>query len=141
MAWEILFTKIEDEVIEKQINSLGQAPQAETEAEELVTIDDFSKIQLKTAKVLEAEKVPKSEKLLKLQVEVGNEKRQILAGIAKYYKPEDIKGKTVVIVANLKPAKLMGLESQGMVLAVENKDGGLNVVNPGDNVDSGIRVR
>jgi len=138
---EILFTKIEDEVIEKQINSLGQAPQAETEAEELVTIDDFSKIQLKTAKVLEAEKVPKSEKLLKLQVEVGNEKRQILAGIAKYYKPEDIKGKTVVIVANLKPAKLMGLESQGMVLAVENKDGGLNVVNPGDNVDSGIRVR
>jgi len=144
-APEILFTKIEDEVIEKQINSLGQAPEAETKPEEKVddtiTIDDFFKVQLKTAKVLEAENIPKSEKLLKLKVDLGTEQRQILAGIAKHYTPADIIGKTVVVVANLKPAKLMGHESQGMVLAVETKDGGLNVINVGDSVEKGTRVK
>jgi methionyl-tRNA synthetase len=82
-----------------------------------ITIEDFMKIQLKTAKVLSAERVPKSEKLLKLQVSVGAEQRQIVAGIGKRYEPESLVGKTIVIVANLKPAKLMGIESQGMVLA------------------------
>ena len=82
-----------------------------------ITIEDFMKIQLKTAKVLSAERVPKSEKLLKLQVSVGAEQRQIVAGIGKRYEPEALVGKTIVIVANLKPAKLMGIESQGMVLA------------------------
>jgi methionyl-tRNA synthetase len=142
---EILFTKIEDEIIERQINSLGKAPESEAKEEEkqdeTITIDDFFKVQLKTAKVIEAENIPKSEKLLKLQVEIGTEKRQILAGIAKSYKPADIIGKTVVVVANLKPAKLMGFESQGMVLAVETKDGSLNVINAGDSVESGKRVK
>jgi methionyl-tRNA synthetase len=80
------------------------------------------KIQLKTAKVLSAERVPKSEKLLKLQVSLGTEQRQIVAGIGKKYEPDTLVGKTIVIVANLKPAKLMGIESQGMVLAAGDSE-------------------
>lgn len=87
-----------------------------------ITIDDFMKIQLKAAKVLAAERVPKSEKLLKLQVSLGAEQRQIVAGIGKKYEPETLIGKTIVIVANLKPAKLMGIESQGMVLAAGDSE-------------------
>ncbi|WHZ15529.1 MAG: Methionyl-tRNA synthetase [Nitrospira sp.] len=87
-----------------------------------ITIDEFMKIQLKTAKVLTAERVPKSEKLLKLQVSLGSEQRQIVAGIGKKYEPEALVGKTIVIVANLKPAKLMGIESQGMVLAAGDSE-------------------
>jgi methionyl-tRNA synthetase len=87
-----------------------------------ITIEDFMKIQLKTAKVLSAERVPKSEKLLKLQVSLGTEQRQIVAGIGKRYEPESLIGKTIVIVANLKPAKLMGIESQGMVLAAGDSE-------------------
>jgi methionyl-tRNA synthetase len=87
-----------------------------------ITIDEFQKIQLKTAKVLSAERVPKSEKLLKLQVTLGTEQRQIVAGIGKRYEPEALIGKTIVIVANLKPAKLMGIESQGMVLAAGDSE-------------------
>jgi methionyl-tRNA synthetase len=87
-----------------------------------ITIDEFQKIQLKTAKVLSAERVPKSEKLLKLQVSLGTEQRQIVAGIGKRYEPDSLIGKTIVIVANLKPAKLMGIESQGMVLAAGDSE-------------------
>ena len=87
-----------------------------------ITIDEFMKVQLKTAKVVTAERVPKSEKLLKLQVSLGNEQRQIVAGIGKKYEPEALVGKTIVIVANLKPAKLMGIESQGMVLAAGDSE-------------------
>ncbi|HMW86411.1 MAG TPA: methionine--tRNA ligase [Nitrospira sp.] len=87
-----------------------------------ITIDDFMKVQLKAAKVLAAERVPKSEKLLKLQVSLGTEQRQIVAGIGKKYEPEALVGKTIVIVANLKPAKLMGIESQGMVLAAGDSE-------------------
>ncbi len=98
------------------------APQAPAPAQ--ITIDEFMKIQLKTAKVLTAERVPKSEKLLKLQVSLGEgaEQRQIVAGIGKKYEPESLIGKTIVIVANLKPAKLMGIESQGMVLAAGDSE-------------------
>ena len=87
-----------------------------------ITIEEFQKIQLKTAKVLSAERVPKSEKLLKLLVSLGTEQRQIVAGIGKRYEPESLIGKTIVIVANLKPAKLMGIESQGMVLAAGDSE-------------------
>lgn len=87
-----------------------------------ITIDEFMKVQLKAAKVLTAERVPKSEKLLKLQVSLGGEQRQIVAGIGKKYEPEALVGKTIVVVANLKPAKLMGIESQGMVLAAGDSD-------------------
>jgi methionyl-tRNA synthetase len=82
-----------------------------------ITLEDFQKIQLRVAKVLSAERVPKSEKLIKLQVDLGTEQRQVVAGIGKKYTPEELVGRRIVIVANLKPAKLMGVESQGMVLA------------------------
>ena len=100
------------------------APAPAPVAQPQITIDEFMKIQLKTAKVLTAERVPKSEKLLKLQVSLGEgtEQRQIVAGIGKKYEPEALIGKTIVIVANLKPAKLMGIESQGMVLAAGDSE-------------------
>ena len=137
---EILFPKIEDEKIEAQVNKL---PKSETEKEkvDLITYDDFMKIQLRTAEVIEAEKVAKSEKLLKLKVRLDNEERQVVAGIAKSYQPENLIGKKVVIVANLQPAKLMGLESKGMILAVETKDGSLEVLNVPDSVNNGTRVK
>lgn len=105
-----------------------------------ITIDEFMKIQLKTAKVLSAERVPKSEKLIKLQVSLGTEQRQIVAGIGKKYEPDTLIGKTIVIVANLKPAKLMGIESQGMVLAAGDADvrGLLTVL---EEVDPGTKVK
>ena len=87
-----------------------------------ISIEEFQKIQLKTATVLSAERVPKSEKLLKLQVSLGSEQRQIVAGIGKKYEPESLVGKTIIVVANLKPAKLMGIESQGMVLAAGDSE-------------------
>lgn len=105
-----------------------------------ITIDEFMKIQLKTAKVISAERVPKSEKLLKLQVAVGAEQRQIVAGIGKKYEPEALVGKTIVIVANLKPAKLMGIESQGMVLAAGDSEvrGLVTIL---EEVDPGTKVK
>jgi methionyl-tRNA synthetase len=107
-----------------------------------ITIDEFMKIQLKTAKVIAAERVPKSEKLLKLQVSLGEgaEQRQIVAGIGKKYEPEALIGKTIVIVANLKPAKLMGVESQGMVLAAGDSEvrGLVTIL---EEVDPGTKVK
>ena len=114
------------------------APQPPAPAQ--ITIDEFMKIQLKTAKVISAERVPKSEKLLKLQVSVGNEQRQIVAGIGKKYEPESLIGKTIIIVANLKPAKLMGIESQGMVLAAGDSEvRGLATIL--EEVDPGTKVK
>ncbi len=105
-----------------------------------ITIDEFMKVQLKTAKVLSAERVPKSEKLIKLQVSLGTEQRQIVAGIGKKYEPDALVGKTIVIVANLKPAKLMGIESQGMVLAAGDTDvRGLLTIQ--EEVDPGTKVK
>ena len=107
-----------------------------------ITIDEFMKIQLKTAKVITAERVPKSEKLLKLQVSLGEgaEQRQIVAGIGKKYTPEALIGKTIIIVANLKPAKLMGIESQGMVLAAGDSEvRGLATIL--EEVDPGTKVK
>jgi methionyl-tRNA synthetase len=88
-----------------------------------ITIDDFMKVELRVAKVLAAERVPKSKKLLKLTVDVGTEQRTLVAGIAEAYEPEAMVGRTVVIVFNLQPATLMGVESNGMVLAA-SPDGG-----------------
>ena len=103
-------------------------PQSDTSAssskdeDNRIGIQDFQNVELKVAKILTAERVPKSNKLLKLQVDLGAEQRQIVAGIGKKYGPEDVVGKTVVVVANLKPAKLMGVESQGMVLAAGDEE-------------------
>ena len=117
-----------------------QAPTPTQTAPAHITIDEFMKIQLKTATVLTAERVPKSEKLIKLQVDLGAEQRQIVAGIGKKYEPEALVGKRIVIVANLKPAKLMGIESQGMVLAAGDKEvGGLVTVL--EDVEPGTKVK
>ena len=97
-------------------------PPPPKEEDSRINIQDFQKVELKVAKVLTAERVPKSNKLLKLQVDLGGEQRQIVAGIGKKYGPDDVVGKTIVVVANLKPAKLMGVESQGMVLAAGDQE-------------------
>jgi methionyl-tRNA synthetase len=99
------------------IQGVGQ-----TGAEGQITIEEFQKIQLKVATVLSAERVPKSERLIKLQVDLGTEQRQIVAGIGKTYEPQALIGKRIVVVSNLKPAKLMGVESQGMALAAGDND-------------------
>ena len=138
---EILFPKIEDEKIEAQINKLGNSKVEITNPDELISYDEFMKTQLRVAEVIEAENVPRSEKLLRLKVKLENEERQVVAGIAKSYNPSDLVGKKVVIVANLQPAKLMGLESKGMILAVETKDGGLQVVTVSESVNNGTRVK
>ena len=139
---EIIFPKIEDEVIEKQMEELKKTEnKIENVPDEIVSIDDFMKIKLKVAEVISAEKLDKSEKLLKLLVKLENEERQVIAGIAKSYKPEEIIGKKVIIVANLKPAKLMGFESKGMVLAVEDENGNLNVLSTNSSVKNGTRVK
>ena len=144
--FEILFKKIEDEELTPFLANLDAAPPLEEKEEKpkvidtSITIEDFQKVHLKVAEVLEAEKVAKSEKLLKLKVSLGTEERQILAGIAKHYSPEDIVGKKVVIVANLKPAKLMGMESQGMILAVEG-DGKLHLLNVDSSIPNGTRAK
>lgn len=134
-APEILFTKIEDEKIE------AQKVVEEVVSEPKITYDEFSKIDLRVAEILHAENVKKSEKLLKLNVKIGETKRQIVAGIAKSYKPEELIGKKVVIVFNLQPAKLFGIDSEGMILAVEDEDGKLNVIEVNEKVKSGTKVK
>jgi methionyl-tRNA synthetase len=112
-----------------------------TSAPERISIDDFMKVEMRVAKVLAAERVPKSNKLLKLQVDAGSEHRTLVAGIAEAYEPEALVGKTVVIVFNLKPAKLMGIESNGMVLAASPEGGQPKVVTFEDPPPPGSRVR
>jgi methionyl-tRNA synthetase len=107
----------------------GPAPgtPAEATSDARVSIDDFMHIELRVARVLAAERVPKSKKLVKMQIDIGTEQRTIVAGIAEAYAPEALVGRTIVVVANLKPAKLMGIESNGMVLAA-SPEGGLPVL-------------
>lgn len=106
----------------------------------MISIDEFRKINLRVAKVLSAERVPKSEKLLKLQVSLGTEQRQLIAGIAQHYKPENLIGKKIVVVSNLAPAKLMGQESQGMLLAASDNNGRLSIVTVAEDIDEGSIV-
>ena len=88
----------------------------------MITIDDFKKVELKTAMVLTAEKVEGADKLLRMQIQVGEETRQVVAGIAQHYNPRELVGKTIIIVANLQPVKIRGTESQGMLLAATDGD-------------------
>ncbi len=108
---------------------------------ERISIDDFMKVDLRVAKVLTAERVPKSKKLLKLTVDVGFEQRTLVAGIAEAYEPDAIIGRTIVIVANLKPATLMGIESNGMVLAGSPEGGKPQLVGFDIPLPPGSRVR
>jgi methionyl-tRNA synthetase len=104
----------------------------------LISFADFTAVDLRTAKVIAAEKVPKTDKLLKLELEVGNTTRTIVSGIAASYTPEELVGKTIIIVANLTPAKLRGILSEGMLLACEN-NGKLSLLTTDGPVPSGVR--
>jgi methionyl-tRNA synthetase len=140
----ILFSKIEDGVIERHLKSLPSATAAGGGAAQLkpvITIDAFRGVDLRVARILSAERVPKSEKLIKLQVSLGNEQRQILAGIAQHYEPAALIGKKIVVVANLAPAKLMGQESQGMLLAASDEHGNLTIVTPSSDIAEGSIVK
>ena len=135
---EILFAKIDDAVIEAQVEKLnvaatkaevdasGEEPFAELKGE--IVYDDFAKLDLRMGTIKVAEKVPKADKLLRLEIDLGFEQRQILSGVAQQMKPEELIGKRVVVVANLKPRKLRGFESQGMVLMAEDRNGNLSLV-------------
>lgn len=141
----ILFEKIDDAAIEAETAKLGVLT-SESDAQypplkEQISIDDVMKLDLRTGRIVEAEAVPKSSKLVKLTVDIGSEKRQIVAGIAMRYAPEDLKGKTIVIVANLKPAKLFGIESQGMLLAASNDTEGPILVTPEADIANGAIVK
>lgn len=144
----VLFPRIDTEKEIDELNKLIEAQMAETqktqEKIELapeIAIDEFFKTELRAAKVLECEKVKKSKKLLKLQLDDGMGGRQVVSGIAEHYKPEDLIGKTVILVANLKPAKLCGEESMGMICAADMPDGGIKVVFLDDDVPAGIKIR
>lgn len=142
---EILFVKIDDDVIEEQIARLHAATPAETAEEPYeapgaqIEFDDFAKLDLRMGTVTVAERIPKADKLLRLEVDLGYESRQILSGIAEQMDPADIIGKRVVIVANLKPRKMRGLESQGMVLMAEDRNGQLFLI--GSDGENGSVVR
>ncbi|MBQ2753052.1 MAG: methionine--tRNA ligase [Firmicutes bacterium] len=128
---------------ESVANKMKEEPkeeEPEVEHKETITIDDFDKIELRTGTVLQCEKVEGSKKLLKSQIKIGNEVRQILSGIAKYYTPEEMVGKNVVVVTNLAPRKMMGFESHGMVLCASDDKGNLTVVSPEKAIDSGSEV-
>jgi len=114
------------------------APATEQSAQ--ITIEDFARIDLRVGKILAAERVPKSAKLLKLQVDLGSETRQVLAGIGTTYEPEALIGRLVAVVANLKPAKLMGLESQGMILAAGDK-GVASLIGFAEPVQPGMKIK
>lgn len=144
---ELLFEKIEDEVVEAQIKKLEETKKANEAANYKaapiradVDIEEFSKMDLRVGTVLECEKVPKADKLLRFLIDDGLEKRQILSGIAKYYKPEDLLGKQVVFIANLPARKLRGLDSQGMILSAVNNDGSLSVITVDRPVKPGSEV-
>jgi methionine--tRNA ligase beta chain len=105
----------------------------------MIKFEDFAKIDLRIGKILEASKIPGSQKLLKLLVDLGSERRQVIAGIAKSYLPESLEGKEVVIVFNLESKILMGFESQGMILAIQTKEGPVLVV-PEKEVNPGAKI-
>ncbi|MCX7984762.1 MAG: methionine--tRNA ligase [Bacteroidetes bacterium] len=143
---EILISKIEDSQIKQILNFIESGSETSTLTTiamqtHTITIDDFKKIDLRVGKVLSAERLPKSEKLLKVLVDLGVEQRQLIAGIAQYYTPDQLVGKSVVVVANLKPTKLMGHESRGMLLAATDHDGTLALVTLERDITPGSSVK
>ncbi len=142
-----IFPRIEDEkpVVETTPQKQPEPQKTETKQPEVnsdqISIEDFAKIDLRVAKVLAAEKVEGSDKLLKLQISIGGKERQIVAGIAQHYSAEQMVGKEIVVVANLKPAKLRGLLSEGMLLAASNEAGQLAVVRPEIAIGEGAKIK
>ena len=147
---QLMYEKIEDETIDVQLKKLEKTKQTQSENTAVntlhqlkadITYDEFDKLDLRVGKVLEAERVPKADKLLKLIVDLGFEKRTILSGIAEYYKPEELVGKLVTVVANLAPRKIRGIESQGMLLMAGNDFGKLYSVGPEKEIEPGSVVK
>ena len=138
---EILFARLDSKEIEKKVAKLSTVQEVKKEVKEddLITIEDFKKVELVVGTVEECKKHPDADKLLVSKINLGKETRQIVSGIADYYSPEEFVGKKVIVVANLKPAKLRGVESQGMVLAGETKDL-LEVINV-ENLPNGTKIR
>ena len=143
----LLFSKIEDDVIEAQIQKLENTKQNNKKTnpnanpmKDEITFDDFTKIDLRTATITEAEKVEKADKLLKLTVDTGVDVRTVVSGIAESFTPEEVIGKQVMILLNLAPRKIRGIESQGMLLLTTKPDGKLSFVTPDENVENGIEI-
>ena len=149
---ELLFAKIEDDAIQAQLDRLAaikaeKEAQAKAEAAKQVTpqkaectFDDFEKMDIRTATVLEAERVPKTDKLLKLTIDTGIDKRTIVSGIAEYYAPEDMVGKQICILANLAPRVIRGIESKGMILMARQNDGKMRFVTPAEALTNGAQI-
>ena len=151
-AAELLFAKIEDDAIQAQLDRLDairaeKAAEAAAEAAKVVapqkeecTFDDFGKMDIRTATVIEAERVPKTDKLLKLTIDTGIDTRTIVSGIAEYYSPEDMVGKQICILANLAPRKIRGIESKGMILMARQGDGKMRFVTPQETLSNGAEI-
>lgn len=147
---QLLFSKIEDQDIEKQLQRLEMIKKENQKQVQVVDIapqkpsisyDDFAKLDIRVGEILEAEKMPKADKLLVLKVSIGSEVRTIVSGIAQSFSPDEVIGRKVLVLINLEPRKLRGVESQGMILMTENNNGKLVFVNPDqENVNNGISV-
>ena len=146
---QLLFEKIEDDVIQKQLDKLEASRRAKMEAEAAqnveaqkaeVSFDDFQKMDIRVSTILEAEKVAKTKKLLKLTIDTGIDKRTIVSGIAEYYTPEELVGRQVLVLANLAPREIKGIESRGMILMAEDALGRLVLVQPENKTMSGAMV-
>lgn len=135
-----LDTEAEIAYIKESMQSPKSIKQSDEPGKEQIDIKDFDKVEIKAATIIDAENVKKSEKLLKIKVELDNEQRQIVSGIAKFYRPEDIIGKKVAVVTNLKPAKLMGQKSEGMILSAE-KDGVLTLISLPSAIPNGAVIK
>jgi methionyl-tRNA synthetase len=145
---ELLFSKVEDADVQVQLDKLQKSKMENEqnkpleEIKAVTSFDDFSKMDIRTATILEAEVVPKTDKLLKLVLDTGVDKRTVVSGIAQYYKPQDIIGQKVCLLANLAPRKIKGIESQGMILMAENAKGELCFVSPTiNNFENGSLVK
>jgi methionyl-tRNA synthetase len=145
---ELLFEKIGDEEIAKQVEKLHSTRKSKEESsmktlpqKDPVSFDDFTKIDMRTATILEAEKVPKTTKLLKLTIDTGIDIRTIVSGIAEYYEPQALIGKQISIIANLEPRKIKGIESKGMILMAEDMAGKLVLVSPADKISNGSVIK
>ncbi|MCI8956567.1 MAG: methionine--tRNA ligase [Eubacterium sp.] len=145
---EILFARMDVKEVMEKVAEIEEAQKAEAEGEKYpevekkpeISIDDFDKVQIQVGEVVKCEPVPKAKKLLVSQIKIGAETRQIVSGIAKYYKPEEMIGKKVAVITNLKPCKLCGVESQGMILAAGDDEGNLSVVTVDKDIVAGSEI-
>jgi methionyl-tRNA synthetase len=145
----LLFEKIEDDVIERQLVKLdeirkarlaAEAAQNVTEQKAEVSFDDFQRMDIRVSTILTAEKVAKTKKLLKLTVDTGIDKRTIVSGIAEHFTPEELIGRQVLVLVNLAPRELKGITSQGMILMAEDASGKLELLRPENGVNAGAIV-